>query len=170
MARSFLVCAFLPGAAAFGQGTAFPGPLVNGRGIRSRTVVIADDAAPPSKPAAEIQFIQGVDEPVVPDIKLTRSQDGMTGTATFLFDQPSFLEASIEPQGEITGMYMIDEEGEMRTTEVNAKFVNGKPRSVEAVYIMRDPGSWDRMMRFLVPYGQRTCAARQFTPALRPNR
>jgi photosystem II protein len=99
---------------------------------------------------AEIQFLKGVDEMVVPDIKLTRSIDGMTGTATFIFDQPNFLQASSEPQGEITGMYMIDEEGEIATTDVNAKFLNGKPRIVEAVFIMRDPPTFDRVMRFLV--------------------
>lgn len=100
--------------------------------------------------AAEIQFIKGVDENVVPDIKLTRSKDGLTGTATFIFQQPNFLEAAAGPQDEITGMYMVDEEGEMVTTDVNAKFINGKPRVVEAVFIMRDPPTWDRVMRFLV--------------------
>ncbi|KAJ1636566.1 Psb28 protein-domain-containing protein, partial [Pavlovales sp. CCMP2436] len=79
---------------------------------------------------AEIQFVKGVDEMVVPDIKLTRSKDGFTGTATFVFDQPNFLLASSEPQGEITGMYMVDDEGELRTTDVNAKFSNGKPKIV----------------------------------------
>lgn len=113
---------------------------------------------------AQIQFIKGVDEPIVPDIKLTRSKDGSTGTATFLFDQPSFLEATDGPQSEITGMFMVDDEGELVTTDVNAKFVNGKPRSVECVYVMRDPPSWDRMMRFLV----RRVARRSARDAARP--
>jgi photosystem II protein len=106
--------------------------------------------------SAEIQFIKGIDEDVVPDIKLTRSKDGMTGTATFVFDQPSFLIASAEPQaqGEITGMFMVDEEGEIATTDVNAKFINGKPKIVEAVFVMRDPPTWDRVMRFLERYAE----------------
>ena len=37
---------------------------------------------------AAIQFFQGVNEPVVADIRLTRSRDGRTGQATFIFEQP----------------------------------------------------------------------------------
>ena len=37
---------------------------------------------------AAIQFFRGVDEPVVPDIRLTRSRDGRTGQALFVFEQP----------------------------------------------------------------------------------
>ena len=110
--------------------------------------------------AAEIQFIKGIDETVVPDIKLTRSKDGLTGTATFIFQQPSFLEATAGPQEEITGMYMVDEEGEIVTTDVNAKFINGKPRVVEAVFIMQNPPTWDRVMRFLVRRARRLRAPR----------
>ena len=34
---------------------------------------------------AKIQFYEGTDEPVVPEIRLTRSKDGNTGQALFLF-------------------------------------------------------------------------------------
>ena len=34
---------------------------------------------------AYIQFIKGINEKVLPDIRLTRSRDGSTGTATFRF-------------------------------------------------------------------------------------
>ena len=61
----------------------------------------ADSGVQPSK--AFIEFIQGVPEPVVPDVKLTRSVDGSTGVATFTFDNPSFLAASSQELGETTG-------------------------------------------------------------------
>lgn len=48
----------------------------------------------------------------------------------FLFDGPAVFEAGNE-LGEITGLYMIDEEGEMASVDVNAKFVNGKPSEIE---------------------------------------
>jgi photosystem II protein len=41
---------------------------------------------------AVIQFIQGVNEDIVPDVRLTRSRDGSTGTATFRFSNPKVLE------------------------------------------------------------------------------
>jgi len=76
--------------------------------------------------AATLQFIKGIDEPSVPDVKLTRSKDGSSGTATFVFSTPSVFESS-EELGDITGLFMIDDEGEFSTVDVQAKFVNGKP-------------------------------------------
>ena len=81
---------------------------------------------------AAIQFFRGTDEPVVPDIRMTRSRDGRTGQATFVFEQPEAL--APETMGNIAGMWMVDEEGEMVTREVNGRFVNGKPFALEATY------------------------------------
>ena len=55
---------------------------------------------------AAIQFFRGVDEPVVPDIRVTRSRDGRTGQATFRFEQPAAI--APETMGDITGMWMVD--------------------------------------------------------------
>nr|YP_009314413.1 Photosystem II protein W [Liagora harveyana]SCW22667.1 Photosystem II protein W [Liagora harveyana] len=101
---------------------------------------------------AVIQFIKGINETVVPDVKLTRSRDGSTGTATFRFTNPAILEVGMEQKGEITGMYLMDEEGELITRDVNAKFVNGKPQAIESVYVIKDPDNWDRFMRFMERY------------------
>ena len=51
-----------------------------------------------------IQFIKGLDEKVLPEVKLTRSRDGSTGTATFRFKNPNILDKSTAKEGEITGM------------------------------------------------------------------
>ena len=99
---------------------------------------------------ASIQFFRGVDEPVVPDIRLTRSRDGRTGQATFRFEQPAAI--APETMGDITGMWMIDEEGEMITREVNGKFVNGKASALEAVYSWKSEEDFDRFMRFAQRY------------------
>ncbi|CAA2999498.1 photosystem II reaction center PSB28 protein, chloroplastic-like [Olea europaea var. sylvestris] len=101
------------------------------------------------KPA--IQFIQGTDEQTIPDVRLTKSRDGTNGMAIFRFDQPSVFDSSSEV-GDITGFYMIDEEGVLQSVDVNAKFVNGKPAGIEAKYVMRTPRDWDRFMRFMERY------------------
>jgi photosystem II protein len=101
---------------------------------------------------AEIQFARGVAEDVIPDVRLTRSRDGSNGTATFYFQNPTILsQGSTE---EITGMYMIDEEGEISTREVKGKFINGKPEAIEALYLMKSTDEWDRFMRFMERYAQ----------------
>ena len=95
---------------------------------------------------AAIQFFRGINEPVVPDIRLTRSRDGRTGQATFVFEQPQAL--APETLGDIGGMWMVDEEGEMVTREVNGKFVNGKPSALEATYTWKTEQDFERFMRF----------------------
>ncbi len=99
---------------------------------------------------AAIQFFRGVDEPVVPDIRMTRSRDGRTGQAIFVFDQPEAL--APESMGDIGGMYLVDEEGQLVTREVNAKFVNGKPAALEATYTWKTPEDFERFMRFAQRY------------------
>ena len=60
------------------------------------------DAEAGAAPAAGIQFYEGMFEPDVPDVKITRSRDGDNGVATFDFQAPSFFNCESEadvPQG-----------------------------------------------------------------------
>lgn len=101
---------------------------------------------------AQIQFSRGIDEDTIPDVRLTRSKDGTNGTATFYFEKPKALSST--STDEITGMYMLDEEGEISTREVKAKFINGQPEALEAVYVMKSVAEWDRFMRFMERYAK----------------
>lgn len=101
---------------------------------------------------AAIQFFRGVDEPVVPDIRMTRSRDGRTGQAIFVFEEPDAL--APETMGDIAGMFMVDEEGELVTREVNARFVNGKAFALEATFTWKSEADFDRFMRFAQRYAQ----------------
>lgn len=100
--------------------------------------------------AAAIQFTRGIDEPIIPDIQLTRSNDGRTGRALFVFEQPEIM--APETWASITGMLMIDEEGEISTREVNARFVNGQPSALEAIYVWKSEEDFERFMRFAKRY------------------
>ncbi|ABA20217.1 Photosystem II protein PsbW, class I [Trichormus variabilis ATCC 29413] len=101
---------------------------------------------------AKIQFSRGLDEEVIPEVRLTRSRTGDTGTATFIFTNPKILDQGTTE--DITGMYLIDEEGEIITREVKGKFVNGRPEGVEAVYVMKSAQEWERFIRFMERYAQ----------------
>lgn len=103
---------------------------------------------------AKIQFIEGIDEKVLPNVRLTRSRNGSTGTATFHFKNPNIFNKKTTKQGEIRGMFLIDKEGTLKTREVNAKFIDGKPQSIESIYIMKSSKSWDRFMRFMENYSE----------------
>jgi photosystem II 13kDa protein len=99
---------------------------------------------------AQIQFSRGITEPVVPDVRLTKSRTGEQGKASFYFQNPAILGNDVTD--EVTGLYMIDEEGEIVSREVKAKFINGKPEALEAIYIMNSTAEWDRFMRFMERY------------------
>ena len=105
-----------------------------------------------SNKLAKIQFYDGMDEPVVPEIRLTRSKDGTSGQAFFLFEKPQAL--SSITSGEITGMSMIDSEGQISTKEVKVKFVDGDPIFLEAVYTWKNKNDFDRFMRFANSYAK----------------
>lgn len=101
---------------------------------------------------AEIQFARGVAEDIVPDVKVTRSKTGNSGTATFYFEDPNIL--SKESSEEITGMYLVDDEGEIVSREVKGKFVNGEARAIEAVLIMKSEDEFERFVRFMNKYAE----------------
>ncbi|HBE21447.1 MAG TPA: photosystem II reaction center protein Psb28 [Cyanobacteria bacterium UBA11149] len=101
---------------------------------------------------AQIQFFKGIDEEVVPDVRLTRSRSGNNGTATFYFDKPKAIDPS--RNDEIVGMYLIDEEGELITREVKGKFINGQAVALEAMIVMKSSEEWDRFMRFMERYAE----------------
>ncbi|WP_416675438.1 photosystem II reaction center protein Psb28 [Egbenema bharatensis] len=101
---------------------------------------------------AEIQFSRGIREDVVPDVRLTRAKDGTNGQAIFYFQNPKAL--SNDRTDDITGMYLIDDEGEISTREVKAKFVNGQPEALEAIYVMKSVEEWERFIRFMDRYAE----------------
>ena len=101
---------------------------------------------------AEIQFARGVTEEIIPDVKVTRSKTGNSGTATFYFEDPNIL--SGESTEEITGMYLVDDEGEIFSREVKGKFINGEARAIEAVLIMKSEDEFDRFVRFMNKYAE----------------
>ncbi|WP_008313972.1 photosystem II reaction center protein Psb28 [Leptolyngbya sp. PCC 6406] len=101
---------------------------------------------------AHIEFARGVVEEVIPDVRMTRSKDGSNGTATFYFEYPKAL--SQDEGVEVTGMYLVDEEGEMVTRDVNGKFINGEPAGIEATYSIKSLADWERFMRFMNRYAE----------------
>jgi photosystem II 13kDa protein len=101
---------------------------------------------------ASIQFSRGIPEDTVPNIRMTRSETGNSGTATFYFESPRILDG--DSKDEITGMYLIDDEGEMVTREVKGKFINGKASALEATIVMKTAEEWERFMRFMERYAE----------------
>mgnify|MGYP001259821829 CR=1 FL=1 len=107
------------------------------------------------KKAVAIRFFQGVDEKVHPEIILTKSKDGQSGQAIFRFDSPEALLS--DNFKDIQGMYLIDEEGQITTREINIAVSkkNGKYTAIEAVYCWRSERDFNRFMRFANRYARK---------------
>ena len=101
---------------------------------------------------AEIQFARGITEPTIPEVKVTRSKTGNSGTATFYFADPQILSGGSNE--EITGLYLLDDEGEIVSREVKGKFINGEARAIEAVLIMKSVDEFERFVRFMNKYAE----------------
>jgi photosystem II protein len=102
---------------------------------------------------AKIQLAIGIDEEAT-DVKITRSKDGDTSVAVFIFATPNCMTGENAANNEILGMYMIDDEGEMVTRNVNAKFINGKPAGIEAIHKLNGELEWERFLRFMNRYAE----------------
>ncbi|MGA1265027.1 MAG: photosystem II reaction center protein Psb28, partial [Prochlorothrix sp.] len=61
---------------------------------------------------------------------------------------------SEELQQDILGMFLIDDEGELVSRQVNGKFINGQAKGIEATYVMKSPEQWERFMRFMERYAK----------------
>jgi photosystem II protein len=51
-------------------------------------------------------------------------------------------------------MFLVDEEGELVSREVNARFVNGKASALEATYTWKTTADFERFMRFAQRYAE----------------
>eukprot|EP00470_Lotharella_oceanica_P005539 CAMPEP_0170177920 /NCGR_PEP_ID=MMETSP0040_2-20121228/11390_1 /TAXON_ID=641309 /ORGANISM="Lotharella oceanica, Strain CCMP622" /LENGTH=195 /DNA_ID=CAMNT_0010420795 /DNA_START=124 /DNA_END=711 /DNA_ORIENTATION=+ len=126
----------------------------NMRGYRrceaSHRALAASEAAGGAN-GARIEFIDGVAEQAIPEIRLTRSRDGLSGVASFKFQSPKVL---VDNPGEISGMNMVDDEGVLSTIDIEAMFQGGNPMYIEAKYVMKSPDDWDRFMRFMDRYSK----------------
>jgi len=101
-----------------------------------------------------IQFFNGVDEKVIPEIRLTKSKDGQAGQAFFRFNSPDALLS--DNFKEIQGMYLIDEEGKITIREINIAVskINGIYTAIEAVYCWKSQRDFNRFMRFANRYAK----------------
>ena len=140
---------------------ALPSPL-----LAPRRAVLAACTESVSAPV-NITFREESDaaEPCVPDVSLTRSRDGSTGTATFRFERPRVLSFNdVWDNGLITGIYLSDEEGALQSTDLSVEFVDGRPQTLVALVVLKSPDEWNRFMRFMKRYAETNDLAFERSP------
>jgi photosystem II protein len=102
----------------------------------------------------EIQFIEGKKEEILPIIKLTKSKNGKTGTATFVFISPkSIIGCTSKP---LSGMILVSNTKKIITTDVTIYFREGKPFLLKAILIFKNSKEWFEFLSFMNSYSKET--------------
>lgn len=113
----------------------------------------------PIKP--QIQFLSGFEERTVPRrVRLTKSENGETGTATFLFFGPTIFslvcDLSLEGIETIQGMDLIWDRKKITSKDIKIYFNNGKPTVLRSVFIFRNSQDWFNFLNFMSCYSKET--------------
>ena len=104
---------------------------------------------------AYIEFLEGIPEKSLPFIKLTKSKNGKTGTATFVFHNPSIFTcySSFSP---IDGMSLIWDNNKIRTTDLQIIYKDGKPFFFKSIFILKNSYEWFQFLNFMTSYSKET--------------
>jgi photosystem II protein len=104
----------------------------------------------------EIQFIKGLKETTLPIIKLTKSRNGKTGTATFIFIEPKVFDNIIYKDFCLKGMYLLWENKIIETNDLEIFFKNGAPFVIKVVIIFKNSKDWFNFLNFMNYYSKET--------------
>ena len=97
-----------------------------------------------------IQFVKGKNEKDLPEIRLFRNIDGKRGKAIYKFYKPKTI--TIENFNSIHKMYLIDEEGELSTREIDLSISDNNITEVKSTYNWHSEKEFERFMRFAQRY------------------
>ena len=97
-----------------------------------------------------IQFIKGMNEKDLPEIRLFRDNDGKKGHAVYKFSKPTTI--TLENFNSIQKMCMYDEEGELSTRKIDVSISENNIKEVKSTYNWKSENEFDRFMRFAQRY------------------
>lgn len=105
---------------------------------------------------ASIEFLKGIEEKRLPLIKLTKSKNGKTGTATFLFIEPIFFSLPIYSFPFINGIYLLWDGKKIKSTDLSLLFKAGKPFILKAIFLFKNTQEWFSFLNFMNSYSKET--------------
>ena len=103
---------------------------------------------------AKIQFKNRFTENSFPLIKVTKSLSGKTGTATFIFTQPTFFQKMAYENFKIEGLDLVWENRKIATKDIFILFKNGKPLLVKSIFIFKNSSEWFDFLNFMNSYSK----------------
>jgi photosystem II protein len=103
-----------------------------------------------------IEFTEGYREKALPVIKLTRSRNGKTGTATFIFIEPCLFHRFYGQTLELTSLSLIWNEEKITTHDISIFFKDGKPFLLKGIFLFKNSIEWFNFLNFMRQYSNET--------------
>ena len=101
-----------------------------------------------------IEFTEGYIEKSLPIIKLTRSRNGKTGTATFIFIQPYLFNTLYFQKVELKSLALIWNKEKIITQDINIFFKEGKPFLIKGIFLFKNSIEWFKFLKFMREYSK----------------
>ena len=98
-----------------------------------------------------IKFSNNSNESRLPFIKVTKSKNGETGTATFIFLYPLFF---LQKNHKINSMCLIWDKKEICTTKMLILFRQGSPFLLKAIFVFTQTEEWFSFLTFMNLYSK----------------
>lgn len=105
---------------------------------------------------AKIEFYPNEKELTLPLITLTKSINGKTGTATFLFLKPNIFEKIYLISLPIQKMSLIFDKKEIITEDISIFFLKGKPIILKSILLFKNSTEWFEFFNFMKIYSKET--------------
>ena len=110
---------------------------------------------------AQIQFISGFEEMTIPSrVRLTKSENGETGTATFVFFEPTVFsiigKINFTSTLVINGMDLLWDKKKITSKDIKVYFRNGKPTIIRSILVFRNSKDWFNFLNFMNSYSKET--------------
>lgn len=104
----------------------------------------------------QFQFIEGIQELISPFIRVTKSVNGETGTVTFLFFSPTFLEKKnfCFSSSSLESLSLLSDQESLETKDITVFFREGKPFLVKATLILQNSLDWYNFFYFMSNYSK----------------
>ncbi len=103
-----------------------------------------------------IEFLKDIQEPTLPIIRLTKSRNKTTGTATFIFIRPLVLDLMQTPVQSLEKMSLVWENKRIITSDIQIMFHKGRPFLVKSIFLFKNAAEWFQFLNFMQHYSKET--------------
>lgn len=104
----------------------------------------------------QIEFFKEKIELTLPIIRLTKSRNKTTGTATFIFIRPNVFSFIKTSPISLEQMSLVWGNNRIVTTDITILFHKGRPFLLKSIFIFKNAQEWFQFLNFMHYYSKET--------------